>query len=83
MLNNQPLKKREKILAFSFYRNLGALFQSTAEYQNAKNATILAILINNEIGNKKEEATCYGDLGTVSKSVGEFQKGKEYVVSDL
>ena len=44
----------------------------------AKNYHEKALVITKEIGDKPGEAACYGNLGTVYKSLGEYAGAKEY-----
>ena len=37
-----------------------------------------ALVIKNEIGNREGEATCYGNLGSVYQSLGQYGKAEEY-----
>ena len=41
----------------------------------------LAIII--EIGDRKEEGSCYGNLGTVFRLLGQYDKAKEYLQKAL
>ena len=54
------------------------MFERLGEYVKAKEYLEKALAINKEIGNRKEEAAYYGNLGTVFQSLGEYIKAKEY-----
>ena len=45
------------------------------EAEHLKNA----LAIKKEIGHRNGEATCCGDLGTVYKSLGEYEKAREHL----
>ena len=60
------------------YGNLGNVFHSLGEYQNAKEYHEKALAITIEIGDRREEGTTYGNLGSVFHSLDEFQNAKEY-----
>ena len=53
------------------------------EYTKAKEYLQKALTINTEIGAKREEATCYGNLGKVFRYVGEHAKAEEYLQKAL
>ena len=38
-----------------------------------------ALVITTETGDRKGEASCYGKLGTVFKSLGKYDEAKEYL----
>ena len=40
-------------------------------------------MITKEIGDKTNKASCYGNLGTVFKSLGEYVKAEEYLQKAL
>ena len=42
-----------------------------------------ALVIKTEIGDRKGEATCYGNLGAVFNSLGQYDKAKEYLQKAL
>jgi len=42
-----------------------------------------ALAIKIEIGHRKGEGSCYGNLGTVFKSLGEYEKAKEYLGREI
>ena len=56
---------------------------SLGEYGKADEYQRKALAIRKEIGDKRGEATCYGNLGTVYHSLGEYQKAEEHVNSAL
>ncbi|KAL9950920.1 hypothetical protein ACROYT_G043492 [Oculina patagonica] len=57
---------------------LATFYLGQRKYVEAKEHTESALLISTEIGDKKGEAFCYGNLGVVYESVGEYEKAKEY-----
>ena len=54
------------------------MFLSVGEYCKAEEYLKKALVITKEIGNKKGEASSYGNLGIVFQSVGEYGKAEEY-----
>ena len=54
------------------------MFQSLGEYVKARTYLEKALAIRVEIGDRKGEASSYGNLGTVFQSVGEYHKAREY-----
>ena len=59
------------------------MFQSLGEHDKAKEYLEKALAINEEIGDKRGEASSYGNLGTVFQSVGEYDKAKEHLEKAL
>ena len=59
------------------------VFQSLAQYDNAKEHYEKALAITIEIGDKDGEATAYGHLGTVFNSIAEYENAKEYLEKSL
>ena len=59
------------------------VFQLLGEYDKAKEYLYKALVITTEIGDRKGEATDYGNLGIVSLSLGEYDKAKEYLEKAL
>ena len=55
------------------------MFQSVGGYAKAEKYLHKALTINTEIGAKRGEATCYGNVGNVFRSVGEYAKAEEYL----
>ena len=53
------------------------MFKSLAEYDQAKEYLHKALVITTEIGDRNGEGTCYGNLGNVFLSLGEYGKAKE------
>ena len=51
---------------------------SLSEYEKAEEYQRKALVITKEIGDKKGEAACYGNLGTVYESLGKYEKSEEY-----
>ncbi|PFX12924.1 Tetratricopeptide repeat protein 28 [Stylophora pistillata] len=62
----------------TYYGNLGAVFQSLAEYRKAKEYHEKALAIAKEIGDWEGHGTRYGNLGVVFQSLGEYQRAKKY-----
>ena len=54
------------------------MFQSLGQYDKAKEYLEKALAIIIQIGDKKGEASSYGNLGTVFQSLGQYDKAKEY-----
>ena len=54
------------------------MFQSLGDYVKAKEYYEKALAICIEIRNREDEATCYGNLGTVFQSLGDYVKAQEY-----
>ena len=57
---------------------IAKLYQLQSKFKGAKGLYSKALRIFIETGNRNEEAACYGNLGTVSKSLGEYGKAEEY-----
>lgn len=47
-------------------------------YNKVKEYSEKALVVTKEIGDKRGEASCYENLGTVYSSFGEFQQGKAF-----
>ena len=54
------------------------MYRSLGEYEKAKTYHENALVILKEIGDKRGEATCYGNLGTVYQYLDEYEKAKTY-----
>ena len=54
------------------------MFKSLSEYSKAKEYLEKALTIRNEIGDRRGEAICCGNLGGVFQSLGEYAKAEEY-----
>jgi len=54
------------------------VFNSLGEYENSKQSLQKALQINKEIGDRKGEASCYKNLGTVFQNLGEYVQAIEY-----
>ena len=65
------------------YGNLGTLFQSLGQYDNAEEYLLKALAINSGIGNIKGEALCYGNLGTLFQCIGQYDKAIEHFQGEL
>ena len=59
------------------------MFQSLGQYDKAKEYLQEALAIRTEIGDRRGEASCYGNLGTVFQSLGQYDKAKEYLQKAL
>ena len=59
------------------------MFQSVGQYNKAEEYLHKALVISKEIGDKKGEASAYGNLGTVFQSVGQYTKAEEYLQKGL
>ncbi|KAL9951467.1 hypothetical protein ACROYT_G044130 [Oculina patagonica] len=62
---------------------LAELYLCQSKYVEAKEHSEKALLISTEIGDKKGEASCYGNFGTVYQAFGEYEKAKEYHMKAL
>ena len=61
----------------SCYDNLGTVFHSLGQYDEAKEYFQEALLITTEIDNREGEGSCYANLGSVFESLGQYDKAKE------
>ena len=59
------------------------MFRLLGQYDKAKEYLQKALVIATEIGDRKGEATDYGNLGTVFQSLGEYDEAKEYLQKAL
>ena len=59
----------------SCYDNLGTVFHSLGQYDEAKEYFQEALLITTEIDNR--EGSRYANLGSVFESLGQYDKAKE------
>ena len=59
------------------------MYHSLGEYAKAEEYLNNALAMKKEIGDRKGEATCYGNLGTVYHSLGEYAKAEEYLNNAL
>ena len=59
------------------------MFQSLGQYNKAKGSHQKALVIRTEIGDRRGEATDYGNLGTVFQSLGQYDKANEYLQKAL
>ena len=57
---------------------MAKLYKFQSEYKEAKRLYQKALTIMIENGDKKGEAICYGNLGSVSQCLGEYGKAEEY-----
>ena len=55
------------------------MFQSLGQYDKAKEYLQEALAIRTEIGDRRGEASCYGNLGTVFQSLGQYDKAKGHL----
>ena len=53
------------------------MFHGLGEYVKAKEHSEKALAIAEKIGDRKTEAKCYGNLGSIFESLGEYVKAKE------
>ena len=53
------------------------MFQSLGQCDKAIEYLQKAIVVKSEIGDRKGEVSCYGNLGTVFHSLGHYDKAKE------
>ncbi|CAH3153337.1 unnamed protein product [Pocillopora meandrina] len=68
---------------FDLYRGYGIMLYKLGESLKAKEYFERALAITTKIGDREEEASCYGDLGTVFLSVGQYDKSEEYLQKAL
>jgi len=54
------------------------VFISLGEYGNARSYLEKALAISKETGDRKGEASCYGNLGNGFLSLGEYGKAQAY-----
>ena len=59
------------------------MFKSLGQYDMAIEYLQKALAIIIEIGDRKEEGSCYGNLGTVFRLLGQYDKAKEYLQKAL
>ena len=59
------------------------MFHSLGPYDKAKEYLQKALFITTEIGDRKGEASCYGNLGTTFQSLGQYDKAKDYLQKAL
>ena len=59
------------------------MFQSLGQYNKANESHQKALVIRTEIGDRRGEATDYGNLGTVFQSLGQYDKANEYLQKAL
>ena len=57
---------------------LAELYESQREYSEAEGLYLKALNIAEKIGDRKIEAKCYGNLGRIFKSLGEYVRAKEH-----
>ena len=68
-----PLTNFRTLKNITTYGNLGSVFHSLDEFQNAKEYHKKALAIAIEIGDRGVEGTTDGKLGKVFDSFGEYQ----------
>ena len=59
------------------------MHQSLGQFGKAEEYQKKALVIGKEIGYRKGEATCYGNVGTVYESIGQYGKAEEYMKKAL
>ena len=52
------------------------MFGSLGQYDKAEGYLQKALVIRNEIGDKGGKVSCYGNLGTVFKSLGQYDRAE-------
>ena len=57
--------------------HLASIYERQSKYEESKDLYMKSLSIAIETGDKKEEATCYGNLGIVYRSRGEYGKAEE------
>ena len=57
---------------------MAKLYKFQSNYKEAKELYKIALTIMVEIGDKKGEAACYGNAGSMSQCLGEYGKAEEY-----
>ena len=68
---------------FDLYRGYGIMLYKLSESLKAKEYFERALAITTKIGDRRGEASCYGNLGTVFLSVAQYDKAKEYLQKAL
>ena len=68
---------------FDLYSESTIMLYKLGESLKAKEYVERALAITTKIGDRRGEASCYGNLGTVFKSLGQYDKAKEYYQKGL
>ena len=68
---------------FDLHREYGIMLYKLGESVKAKEYVEKALAITIKIGDRRGEASCYGNLGTVFLSVGQYDKAEEYLQKAL
>ena len=68
---------------FDLYRGYGIMLYKLGESLKAKEYFKRALAITTKIGDRRGEASCYGNLGTVFTSLGQYDKAEEYLQKAL
>ena len=68
---------------FDLYRGYGIMLYKLGESPKAKEYFERALAITTKIGDRRGEASCYGNLGTVFTSLGQYDKAEEYLQKAL
>jgi len=62
---------------------LAKMYVRECNYVKAREAFERALLVSTEIGDRRTEAACYGNIGAVYQLVGEYSKAKEHLEESL
>ena len=62
---------------------LAEMYFHESKFAQAKNLFEKALLISKEIGDRRGEATSYGNLGVVYLIIGEYEKAREYLEKSI
>ena len=68
---------------FDLYREYGIMLYNLGESLKSKEYVERAFAITTKIGDRRGEASCYGNLGTVFKSLSQYEKATEYYQKGL
>ncbi|CAH3108350.1 unnamed protein product, partial [Pocillopora meandrina] len=68
---------------FDLYRGYGIMLYKLGESLKAKEYFERALAITTKLGDRRGEASCYGNLGTVFTSLGQYDKAEEYLQKAL
>ncbi|XP_078370535.1 uncharacterized protein LOC144654306 [Oculina patagonica] len=71
-------KRGEKVLESRLSLQLAKLYEEQCKHLEAKGLCEKALAISTEIGDCKGQASAYGNLGVVFRSLGEYVKAKDY-----
>ena len=79
--NSNAKKYAENVVVLIL--ELAEMYFHESKFAQAKNLFEKALLISKEIGDRRGEATSYGNLGVVYLSIGEYEKAREYLEKSI